>query len=91
MFDAHRDLKSSNILLTAEGVAKIGDVGLAKVMSNADQQSMAQVGTFSYAAPELLMGLRCTDKVCTLRLTSYACKVKACGGRFEARWQFWSP
>ena len=60
----HRDLKTSNILLSAEGVAKIADVGLAKVLTNSDLQSSENVsGTFAYAAPELLIGSRCNDKV----------------------------
>ena len=51
------------MLLTAEGVAKIADVGLAKVMTNGEQQSWGQtVGTFAYAAPELIIGSLCTDK-----------------------------
>jgi serine/threonine protein kinase len=45
-------------------VAKIADVGLAKVMTNADQESTDLAGgTFAYAAPELILGSRCTAKV----------------------------
>lgn len=31
---AHLDLKSPNVLLTAAGVAKIGDVGLGKIIAH---------------------------------------------------------
>ena len=59
-----RDLKTSNILLSQEGVAKIGDVGLAKILSDVDQASMHMVaGTFAYAAPELILGWSCSDRV----------------------------
>ena len=59
-----RDLKTSNILLSAEGVAKIADVGLAKMLTNADQYSLDHTaGTFAYAAPELILGTRCSEKV----------------------------
>ena len=62
---SHRDLKTSNILLSKGGTtAKIGDVGLAKITLTDLQSSLATVGTFVYAAPELLMGDRCTEKVC---------------------------
>ena len=47
-------------------MAKIADVGLAKVMSQAGQQSSDHAtGTFAYAAPEILMGTGCTTKVRT--------------------------
>ena len=55
-------MKSSNVLLSEEGTAKVADVGLAS-MSGYFSSSRNTAGTFAYAAPELLMALRCTDKV----------------------------
>ena len=59
---ARRDVKSSNILLTRDGTAKVGDVGLA-VMTDYFSSASAATGTFAYAAPEILMGKPTTSKV----------------------------
>ena len=56
-----RDVKSSNIMLTKEGVPKVADVGLAQM--SAYFSSSEAVGTFAYSAPELLMGHKCTAMV----------------------------
>lgn len=60
------DVKSKNILLDKEyNVAKIADVGLARVLGNTVSTRGLPLGTFHYAAPELLVGNRnlVTEKV----------------------------
>ncbi|HVG19905.1 MAG TPA: bifunctional serine/threonine-protein kinase/formylglycine-generating enzyme family protein [Blastocatellia bacterium] len=48
----HRDIKPGNILIDLEGVAHIGDFGIATLMG-ADTQAEA-MATVKYAAPELI-------------------------------------
>ncbi|KAK9845241.1 hypothetical protein WJX81_000902 [Elliptochloris bilobata] len=57
----HCDIKSGNILLGRGGVAKIADVGLAKLLSSAQTMASA-AGTFDWAAPEILAGEPCNEK-----------------------------
>ncbi|KAK3429199.1 hypothetical protein EUGRSUZ_E00615 [Eucalyptus grandis] len=49
----HRDIKSSNIMLTEKFVAKLGDFGLARLVDHArGQKTTEKMGTLGYAAPE---------------------------------------
>ena len=54
----HRDLKPSNILLGRAGVVKVGDFGLAKILSATTNltQTGTMLGSPAYVAPEQLTG-----------------------------------
>ena len=50
------------MLLAVDGAAKLADVGLAALAASVSA-ARGSDGAFPYAAPELLMGALCTEKV----------------------------
>ena len=55
----HRDIKSSNVMLTSEGQVRILDFGLAKVAGGGDiSKTTKSIGTAAYMSPEQASGGR---------------------------------
>lgn len=50
----HRDLKSQNVFLTSKNTAKLGDFGIAKVLSHTIDKARTIVGTPYYISPEII-------------------------------------
>ncbi|XP_070543152.1 cyclin-dependent kinase 11B-like [Ptychodera flava] len=67
----HRDLKTSNLLLSHKGVLKVGDFGLAREYGSPLKQYTPIVVTLWYRAPELLLGAK--EYSCPIDLWSVGC------------------
>jgi len=53
----HRDLKPGNFFLTNQGIIKIGDFGLAKLLTEKTNFEVStKIGTFNYLSPEATFG-----------------------------------
>ncbi|KAE9587346.1 hypothetical protein Lal_00005025 [Lupinus albus] len=62
----HRDVKSSNILLSADFEPQLSDFGLASWSSSSSSSNITCLdvaGTFGYLAPEYLMHGKVTDRI----------------------------
>ena len=49
----HRDVKSSNIFVCADGTLKLGDFGLARAMKQQQEALHSRVGSILYVSPEI--------------------------------------
>ena len=56
----HMDLKTPNILLAADGSARVADVGLGKFVAGMGTVATSD-GSFMWASPEQLEGGVCTE------------------------------
>ena len=50
----HRDVKTQNIFMIKSGLVKLGDFGIARVLSETRSKAQTVVGTPYYLSPEII-------------------------------------
>ncbi len=51
----HRDVKTGNILLSREGIAKLGDFGVSTQLMHSFSKKISKIGTPFYMSPEVIL------------------------------------
>jgi len=49
----YADLKTANVFLTVDGVLKIGDFGISRILTDTLDQASTVIGTPYYLSPEI--------------------------------------
>ncbi len=52
----HRDIKPQNIFVDEDGIYKLGDFGISKIVSEFSHHYTMNIGTMAYTAPEICNG-----------------------------------
>ncbi|OQR91836.1 protein kinase [Achlya hypogyna] len=58
----HRDLKAKNVLVSANYTAKLADFGSSRLYEEEDNTMTSEIGTIPWIAPEVLKGVRYSEK-----------------------------
>ncbi|GMF65857.1 unnamed protein product [Phytophthora lilii] len=83
----HRDVKPANIFLTKSGVVKVGDLGVATVLSHTLACAQTSIGTPYYTAPEICLGKRYNAKADVWSLGCVLYEMATFAHAFEGRSQ----
>ena len=69
----HRDIKPQNIIVTADGIVKITDFGIAKSLIEDNTKTINILGTSYYISPEQAQGkiLSCSTDIYSLGIVMY--------------------
>ena len=58
----HRDIKPANLMVNKEGVVKVVDFGIARVLEASKTQTGMLIGTFAYMSPEQYEGMHADER-----------------------------
>ncbi|XP_018009884.1 serine/threonine-protein kinase Nek8-like [Hyalella azteca] len=58
----HRDLKTANLFLTKQGIIRVGDFGISKMLSTRQAHANTVLGTPYYISPEMCEGKQYDEK-----------------------------
>ncbi|MGB2887843.1 MAG: serine/threonine-protein kinase [Candidatus Acidiferrales bacterium] len=58
----HRDIKPANIMVTVEGVVKVVDFGIARLVDTSKTQTGTLLGTLAYMSPQQIRGKHADER-----------------------------
>jgi len=81
----HRDIKTQNVFITKQGIAKLGDFGIARVLESTVDFAQTCIGTPCYLSPEVCQDLPYSSKADIWSLGCMLYELCSLAYPFEAR------